>query len=67
MLRVVYLPSTVFPVKTQAPLEQRDDLERQVQARFKSRIGMTPDVKAVDYGGLPRSEKKTRRVIDRRN
>ncbi len=57
---------TVF-FETQAPLEQRADLERQVQARFKSRIGMTPDVKSVDYGGLPRSEKKTRRVIDRRN
>jgi len=33
---------------------------------FKSRIGMTPKVHMVALGALPRSEKKTKRVIDRR-
>lgn len=33
---------------------------------FKSRIGMTPKVNMVALGALPRSEKKTKRVIDRR-
>lgn len=35
-------------------------------SHFKSRIGMTPVVKMVNLGELPRSTKKTRRVIDRR-
>ena len=56
---------TVF-FETELAEEQRPDLERRAQQRFKSRIGMTPDVKAVEYGALPRSEKKTRRVIDNR-
>lgn len=35
-------------------------------AHFKSRIGMTPAVEMVELGSLPRSEKKTKRVIDNR-
>jgi len=42
-------------------------IEREFQARFKSRIGMTPDAKAYPMGGLPRSEKKTKRVFDNRS
>ena len=37
-----------------------------VASRVKSRIGFTPLVKVVELGLLPRSEKKTRRVIDER-
>lgn len=39
---------------------------RVLAAHFKSRIGMTPRVNMVALGALPRSEKKTKRVIDRR-
>ena len=34
--------------------------------RIKSRIGFTPIVKVLELGVLPRSEKKTKRVIDER-
>ena len=33
---------------------------------FKSRIGVTPKITVVPIGTLPRSEKKTKRVIDHR-
>ncbi len=42
------------------------DLSRRVAAAVKSRIGFTPLVKVVEVGLLPRSEKKTKRVIDER-
>ena len=42
------------------------DLRDRVAARVKSRIGFTPLVKVVEIGLLPRSEKKTKRVIDER-
>ena len=41
-------------------------LQQQVAARIKSRIGFTPMVYVVELGFLPRSEKKTQRVIDER-
>ncbi len=37
-----------------------------VATRIKDRIGFTPLVKVVEIGVLPRSEKKTKRVIDER-
>ena len=42
------------------------DLARRIAERVKSRIGFTPLVKVVELGLLPRSEKKTKRVIDER-
>ena len=42
------------------------DMARRVAERVKSRIGFTPLVKVVEIGLLPRSEKKTKRVIDER-
>ncbi len=42
------------------------DLSNQIAARVKSRIGFTPLVKVVEIGVLPRSEKKSKRVIDER-
>lgn len=42
------------------------DLAKRVAERVKSRIGFTPLVKVVEIGVLPRSEKKTKRVIDTR-
>ena len=41
-------------------------LGEKLEASVKSRIGFTPLVKVVEVGVLPRSEKKTKRVIDER-
>ncbi len=41
-------------------------VENQMMSEFKSRIGMTPVVKPVNLGDLPRSEKKSTRVFDNR-
>ncbi len=42
------------------------DMARRVAECVKSRIGFTPLVKVVELGVLPRSEKKSKRVIDER-
>ena len=42
------------------------ELAQQIAEKVKSRIGFTPLVKIVEIGVLPRSEKKTKRVIDER-
>ncbi len=42
------------------------DIARRIAERVKSKIGFTPLVKVVEVGVLPRSEKKTKRVIDER-
>ena len=43
-----------------------DSLSRKIAEKVKSRIGFTPIVKVVEVGVLPRSMKKTARVIDER-
>jgi len=43
-----------------------NDLSKAIADKVKSRIGFTPLVKVVEVGVLPRSEKKTKRVIDER-
>ena len=42
------------------------DLASRIAVKVKSVIGFTPIVKVVENGLLPRSEKKTKRVIDER-
>lgn len=42
------------------------ELAKRIAGTVKSRIGFTPLVKVVELGLLPRSEKKTKRVIDER-
>ncbi len=42
------------------------DLSKRIAEKVKSAIGFTPLVKVVEEGVLPRSEKKTKRVIDER-
>ena len=42
------------------------ELAGRIAAKVKSTIGFTPLVKVVENGLLPRSEKKTKRVIDER-
>ncbi len=41
-------------------------LSKRIADEVKSKIGFTPLVKVVELGVLPRSEKKTQRVIDER-
>lgn len=43
-----------------------EDLSGRLAHEVRNRIGFTPIVKVVEYGLLPRSEKKTKRVIDER-
>lgn len=50
-------------------VEGRVSFERtaqKIQEAFKSKIGVTPRITPVPVGTLPRSEKKTKRVIDYR-
>jgi phenylacetate-CoA ligase len=42
------------------------DVRERVAAALRRRIGVRPDVELVPLGGLPRTERKTRRVIDER-
>jgi phenylacetate-CoA ligase len=42
------------------------DIARDLRSKIKTQIGVTVDVELVDYQGLPRSEKKTKRVFDKR-
>lgn len=44
-----------------------NEMSKKILDLFKSLIGMTPKVIVVPVGTLPRSEKKTKRVIDYRN
>ena len=48
------------------PQEKYSEIEQEFKVKFKSKIGMTPDAKAFALESLPRSEKKTKRVIDNR-
>ena len=44
----------------------RTEVSLQIQYTFKQKYNMTPEVKVVGIGELPRSEKKTKRIDDRR-
>lgn len=43
-----------------------DGLAREVVRQMKRKVLVTPAVEIVDYGSLPRSERKSRRVFDNR-
>ena len=43
-----------------------EEVAKKLTTMMKSRIGVTPRVTVVPEGTLPRSEKKTKRVIDYR-
>jgi phenylacetate-CoA ligase len=43
-----------------------DELAREVVRQMKRQVLVTPTVEIVDYGALPRSERKSRRVFDNR-
>ncbi len=44
----------------------KPDVANELANLFKIKIGMTPLVKPVEIGELPRSEKKSRRIFDNR-
>lgn len=48
------------------PEANRYELEREIQETFKYKIGILVNVKPVEIGDLPRSEKKSTRVFDNR-
>ena len=52
--------------ETTAPEEERPALERELVSKIKSKMNVTVVPKAVPYGYLPRSEKKTNRIFDNR-
>ena len=56
---------TLF-VETGLEKDGYKELETQIKATVKSRIGVAVIPKAVEIGDLPRSEKKTTRVFDYR-
>ncbi len=43
-----------------------NELAKRISEKVRSKIGFTPIVKVVEIGLLPRSTKKTMRVIDER-
>ncbi|MDM8538770.1 phenylacetate--CoA ligase [Desulfobacterales bacterium HSG17] len=49
-----------------ADKSQKDALTSEVVRRVKKKILVTPSVEIVDYGSLPRSERKSKRVFDTR-
>lgn len=48
------------------PKANKYELEREIQENFKNKIGIATNVKPVEIGELPRSEKKSTRVFDNR-
>ncbi len=43
-----------------------EELQREIVHSLKHKVMVTPEVEVVDYGSLPRSERKTKRVFDTR-
>ena len=43
-----------------------EELQREIVYTVKHKVMVTPEVELVDYGSLPRSERKTKRVFDSR-
>jgi phenylacetate-coenzyme A ligase PaaK-like adenylate-forming protein len=41
-----------------------EHIEKNIKSLFKNKIYVTPEVEVVDYGSLPRSVRKTKRVSD---
>jgi phenylacetate-coenzyme A ligase PaaK-like adenylate-forming protein/ABC-type branched-subunit amino acid transport system ATPase component len=46
--------------------ERADELQREIVHTIKHKVIVTANVEVVDYGSLPRSERKTKRVFDNR-
>lgn len=48
------------------PPEKDETVQAQIAGRIKSEIMVSADVELVEYGSLPRSDRKSKRVFDRR-
>lgn len=53
--------------KQDVDASQNEALSRKIGAQIKHTIMVSADVQIVDYGSLPRSERKSRRVFDNRD
>ncbi|MDW7710331.1 MAG: phenylacetate--CoA ligase [Deferrisomatales bacterium] len=49
-----------------APAGRERELAREIEQRIKTRVLVSAEVEVVEYGMLPRSERKSRRVYDER-
>lgn len=58
--------SMVIRVEKHPEVEVSEEVRRTLKDRIKTQIGVTVAVELVEYQGLPRSEKKTKRVFDKR-
>lgn len=56
----------VLRVERKAGCLSDQELSRICQREIKNQIGLTMDVELVEYNSLPRTEKKTKRVLDKR-
>ena len=56
----------VSPVFLLAALDLNPELEKKIVHRIKKHIFVTAEVEIVAYGDLPRSERKSKRVFDKR-
>ena len=43
-----------------------DDIKARIQKEIKSKVMISADIQIVDYGALPRSERKSKRIFDNR-
>lgn len=57
----------LLQVEGQPACKSYSELAKRCQLAVKNQIGLSMDVEVVEYDSLPRSEKKTQRVIDKRN
>ena len=48
------------------PAGRRPEIARQIAARIKTNLMVSCEVDLLDYGGLPRSERKSKRIFDNR-
>lgn len=58
MVRVECRPDT--------PADRRPEVARQIAARIKANLMVSCEVDLLNYGGLPRSERKSKRIFDNR-
>jgi phenylacetate-CoA ligase len=46
--------------------DRADELGREISYTVKRKLLVTPQIEVVAYGGLPRSDRKSKRVFDTR-
>ena len=57
----------IFTLRVESePCAENDSLSSIINTKFKTKIGIQAKVEVVNFGELPRSDKKTKRVMDNR-